>query len=153
MSSQVPSGGFARATTELRVPFCDVDLMGIVWYGNYLRYIDQARETLMRCIHLDVEQLRARGLALVVSHCELRYNSPLRRADNVKIVAQIVSPAVQLRLAYRIFNLSTQKVAARGASSLVFVDANSLKPLSVLPPEIETLLHAEIVQPQGSHNG
>lgn len=35
------------AEVELTVPFHDVDMMGVVWHGNYFRYFEIAREALL----------------------------------------------------------------------------------------------------------
>jgi acyl-CoA thioester hydrolase len=38
-----------RFTTEVEItiPFHDVDMMGVVWHGNYFRYFEIAREALL----------------------------------------------------------------------------------------------------------
>ena len=35
------------AEITIKIPFQDVDVMGIVWHGNYLRYFEEARAELM----------------------------------------------------------------------------------------------------------
>ena len=37
-----------RTCVTITVPFHDVDAMGVVWHGNYFRYLEVAREQLLK---------------------------------------------------------------------------------------------------------
>ena len=49
------------AEVELTVPFHDVDMMGVVWHGNYFRYFEIAREALLNQFDYGYRQMKASG--------------------------------------------------------------------------------------------
>ena len=32
-----------KSNTKIKVSFCDLDPLNIVWHGNYVKYLEQAR--------------------------------------------------------------------------------------------------------------
>ena len=66
------------AAVTLEVPFHDVDSMGIVWHGHYLKYFEIARTALMRRVGMDLAEMNASGCVWPVVTCEVKYLRPLR---------------------------------------------------------------------------
>ena len=68
-------------TLTYRVPYADVDRMGIVYYGHYLTYFERGRTELLRAGGLPYAQLEDQGVLLPVieAHCE--YLRPARYDD------------------------------------------------------------------------
>lgn len=61
----------------IRVYYEDTDLAGIVYYANYLRYIERARSEWLRDLGLDQRDLRAQsGMLFVVRRIEADYHRP-----------------------------------------------------------------------------
>ncbi|WP_299748083.1 YbgC/FadM family acyl-CoA thioesterase [uncultured Tateyamaria sp.] len=73
----------------------DTDLAGVVYYANYLRYIERARSTIVEEMGLDQNEMRERGIVFVITRVEADYISPARMADRLEVVTahQAVSPA------------------------------------------------------------
>ncbi len=65
----------------LRVYYEDVDLAGIVYYANYLKYIERARSEMVRAAGIDQVSLRAAGLVFAVARLEADYLRPARYDD------------------------------------------------------------------------
>ncbi|MCV6597050.1 MAG: YbgC/FadM family acyl-CoA thioesterase, partial [Mangrovicoccus sp.] len=66
----------------LRVYYEDTDLAGIVYYANYLRYIERARSEFVRSLGLDQVQLKAQtGVVFAVRRVEADYLTPARFDD------------------------------------------------------------------------
>ncbi len=62
---------------ELRVYYEDTDLAGIVYYANYLRFIERARSEWVRSLGVDQAALKAeQNLVFVVRRVEADYVSP-----------------------------------------------------------------------------
>ena len=56
-------------TLEVDVAFHDVDMMGVVWHGQYLRYLENARWALMNRIGYGFEEILASGFIWPVIEC------------------------------------------------------------------------------------
>ena len=71
---------------RLRVHWEDTDAAGIVYYANYLRFIERARSEMAREAGLDQAVLLARdGLIFAVRRCEIDYLSPARLDDVLEV--------------------------------------------------------------------
>lgn len=68
----------------------DVDLAGIVYHPNYLKFADRARVTLLKDIHAPIEKLfKEDNISFVVVNCEIKYKSSLMLGDKVIICTVI----------------------------------------------------------------
>lgn len=65
----------------IRVYYEDVDLAGIVYYANYLRFYERARSEALRELGVDQTALRTEGLVFAVSRFEADYLVPARFDD------------------------------------------------------------------------
>ena len=65
----------------IRVYYEDTDLAGIVYYANYLKFIERARSEWLRELGVDQLRLKAGGLVFAVRHLEADYLSPARFDD------------------------------------------------------------------------
>lgn len=80
----------------LRIYFEDTDLAGIVYYANYLRYMERARSDMMGLVGIDQRAAHERGEgAYVVAEAHLRYRRPARLDDALLIRSRVtrVRPA------------------------------------------------------------
>lgn len=83
-----PGGGGHRF--QLRVYWEDTDAAGIVYYANYLRFIERARSDFVRQAGVDqVALLAADGLTFQVRRCEIDYEGPARLDDELEIETTI----------------------------------------------------------------
>ena len=58
---------------ELRVSFEDLDLMGIVWHGNYMRYLEQARCDMFSKLKYTYIDMKKDGFAYPVAKMKVKY--------------------------------------------------------------------------------
>ncbi|MDA0229690.1 MAG: tol-pal system-associated acyl-CoA thioesterase [Proteobacteria bacterium] len=77
---------------SLRVYYEDTDAAGIVYYANYLKFIERARTEMMRAAGIDHSGMReADGVLFVVRRCTLDYRRPARLDDLLEIHTRIVA--------------------------------------------------------------
>jgi acyl-CoA thioester hydrolase len=77
---------------NVRVYYEDTDAAGVVYYANYLRFIERARTDWLRQLGFDQKQLLAsRGIAFAVRSLEAEYLKPARLDDELVVSATIVS--------------------------------------------------------------
>lgn len=66
----------------VRVYYEDTDLAGIVYYANYLRFIERARSEWLRTLGLDQVRMKSeRGIVFAVRSLSADYLSPARFDD------------------------------------------------------------------------
>jgi acyl-CoA thioester hydrolase len=71
---------------ELRVYYEDTDLAGIVYYANYLKFIERARTEWVRDIGIDQTELKASdGIVFAVRRVEADYLSPAKFDDELVV--------------------------------------------------------------------
>ncbi len=96
----------------LRVYYEDTDASGIVYYANYLRFIERARTDMMRLIgitHSDLVQ--DASLAFTVRRCHIDYLLPARLDDEIEVLTRILD--------VRGASLDAEQNVRRGADLLV----------------------------------
>ena len=75
---------------ELRVYYEDTDLAGIVYYANYLKFMERGRTEYLRAAGFDQTRLKAdKGTVFVVRRCELDFVAPARFDDLLEVVTKV----------------------------------------------------------------
>ena len=79
----------AEFSLPIRVYIEDTDAGGIVYYVNYLKYLERARTELMRTFGLERAAVTDAGWNFVVSDVSLSYKEPARLDDQLHATAVI----------------------------------------------------------------
>jgi acyl-CoA thioester hydrolase len=106
-------GGFVGREHHfaLTVYFEDTDTAGVVYYANYLKFMERARSDMIRAVKIDQgAEIRSSGSAYFVTHVDIRYRRPARLGDDL----QVVSTVHQLRPS----SVRIQQRVMRGAELL-----------------------------------
>lgn len=70
---------------EIRVYYEDTDMAGIVYYANYLRYIERARSDWVRDVGIDQLTMKDAGVVFAVRRVEADYVTPARFDDVLEV--------------------------------------------------------------------
>ncbi len=81
----------------IRVYYEDTDLAGIVYYANYLKFIERARSEWVRELGVDQVQMKAEGVVFAVRRVEADYLAPARYDDEL-VVETTMEPGSGVRL-------------------------------------------------------
>ncbi len=74
----------------LRVYYEDTDLAGIVYYANYLKFIERARSEWLRSLRLDQSRLKEKeGIVFAVRRIEADYLAPARFDDLLLVTTRV----------------------------------------------------------------
>lgn len=85
-------------TLPVRVYYEDTDMGGIVYYANYLRYIERARSDWVRSLGVDQNAMREKdGVVFVVRKVEADYLKPAKFDDEL-LVRTVVKAVTGVRL-------------------------------------------------------
>jgi acyl-CoA thioester hydrolase len=86
----VPTSGEivdGRHVLPLRIYYEDTDAVGIVYYANWLRFLERGRTELLRLLGHEHSALRdERGVNWVVRRCTLDYLKPARIDETIDVV-------------------------------------------------------------------
>ena len=115
----------------VRVYWEDTDAGGVVYYANYLKFMERARSEWLRALGFEQDALRdAHGAVFVVRRVEVDYLSPARFNDalDVSVSLKRIGGA----------SLVVEQTVARGVTSLIAarvtlacVDAALFKPVKI----------------------
>jgi len=82
----------ARFDLPLRVYYEDTDAAGVVYYANYLRFLERARTEWLRVLGYEQQRLaQTMDLAFVVRSLACEYLKPARLDQMLNIVSEIES--------------------------------------------------------------
>ncbi len=125
--------------SQIEVRYAETDMMGVVYHGSYLPWLEVARTALLAAEGLPYRELEAQGYFLPVIEVNMRYHKPARFADTVAIRAAIrEKPALRLRIDYELFR-GAEKLAS-GHTVHVFIDKEG-RPIRP-PAAFATLVNA-----------
>ncbi len=74
----------------IRVYYEDTDLAGIVYYANYLKFIERARSEWVRGLGIDQAQMKAEGYVFAVRRVEADYLMPAKYDDELVVETDMV---------------------------------------------------------------
>lgn len=118
---------------ELRVIFGDTDQMGVVYYGNYMRYFESARADYWRQLGKSYKDLVAWDVALPVieAHCNYKKSAFYEDLLHIETWVSELRPA-SLRFSYKVWREST--LLADGHTRHAVVGSNG-RPKAI-PPQL-----------------
>jgi len=83
-----PGGTFSW---QVRVYYEDVDIGGVVYYANYLRYFERARSEWLRGLGVNQERLAAvEGIGFVVARAEVDFKAGARLDDLLTVTVLLL---------------------------------------------------------------
>lgn len=107
---------------ELRVYYEDTDLAGIVYYANYLKFIERGRSEWLRGLGIDQRALKASGRVFAVRRLEADYLRPAHYDDLLVVeTALAVAGGARVALDQQVRREGTLLFSAR--VSIVCLDA------------------------------
>ncbi len=137
--SNVPGGHSDDApgavfTWPVRVYYEDTDAGGVVYYANYLKFMERARSEWLRALGVDQEVLATRdGVLFVVHKAEIEYRAPARFNDLLEVRSRISHlRRVRITFEQQIFNDSDPETPlCVGRIDVAGVRADSLRPVAI----------------------
>ena len=132
----------------IRIYYEDTDAGGVVYYANYLNFLERCRTECLRSIGIDqADLLRDTGIAFVVRHVSIDYLKPAKLDDLLHVTLRIekISRA-QLFFQQTITRQHNEGIQIpqeliRAQVHIVAVDMTKMKPVS-LPPSLRSKLES-----------
>jgi acyl-CoA thioester hydrolase len=80
------AGPSAAFRFPVRVYYEDTDAAGVVYYANYLRFLERARTEWLSALGFELAGLeQEHGVAFAVHHVDIRYHHPARLGDRLDV--------------------------------------------------------------------
>ena len=116
---------------EKRIYYHDTDAGGVVYYGGYLKYLEEARTEFLENKGLTIERLRERGFLYAVRKCTLVYRAPARYGDIILGDAHLKKiTAVQMVFDQKIYEKKTNRLLVEAEVTLVSLNPE-FKPVPI----------------------
>ena len=114
---------------RLRVRWSECDLQGVVFYPNYLAYLDHTVTELWReAVGPYTEMIPEHGVDMVVAEVSLRYRASARFDDELEISATIARLGeTSITTSFTIERLADRALLTEGELRHVFVDPGDFR--------------------------
>ena len=127
---------------EKRIYYHDTDAGGVVYYANYLKYLEEARTEFLEKRKLSVKSFHERGMLYAVRKCTVTYKSPARYGDILLCDAQLQAvTAAQLIFKQHIHEKHTGRLLVEAEVTLVSLNKD-FKPTQI-PDDLKEKLLAK----------
>ena len=101
---------------SLRVYYEDTDLAGIVYYANYLRFIERARSEWIRSLGVDQKAMKADdGIVFAVRRVEADYLAPAHFDNELEVLTTteaVTGARIVLRCRRRVTRCGFRRISA-----------------------------------------
>lgn len=128
------------AETELLVPFHDVDAMGVVWHGHYLKYFEVARCELLNMFDFGYMEMAASGYAFPVIDARVKFVQPVTFDQRIVVISTLKEWDYRLKIDYVIRDKETGKRLTRGYTIQAALDRETNELCLPLPDIVQTKL-------------
>jgi Predicted thioesterase len=110
--------------TGIAVRFSEVDSLGMVWHGNYVKYLEDGREAFGRKYGLEYTTIYAEGYYTPVVELNMEYRSPATIDDNLEVrTVYMPQKAAKLVYEYEMRNKADGRLILTATSVQLIVSA------------------------------
>jgi len=128
--------------TRFRVRYAETDQMGVVYYANYLIWMEVGRTDFCKTLGFNYKDMEREGALLVVTEANCRYLAPARYDDPILVETRMENLNRRLvTFGYSIRNDQTRKVLAEGSTVHITIGLDQ-KPKAIPQPYLDLLRSA-----------
>ncbi|MES9830326.1 MAG: tol-pal system-associated acyl-CoA thioesterase [Candidatus Thiodiazotropha sp.] len=117
----------------IRVYYEDTDAGGVVYYANYLKFMERARTEWLRSLGFEQDLLRQQdGIIFAVRQVELGYHAPARFNDNLEVNARLSQKGrASLTFFQEVVRPSDSQLLCRGTIKIACVNMETMRPTPI----------------------
>jgi acyl-CoA thioester hydrolase len=124
-----------QSRTQVTVRYAETDMMGVVYHGSYLPWLEIGRTTLIKEMGLSYRQLELDGYFLPVLEVGVKYARPALYDDTVTIITTLRErPVLRIRLEYELRR--GEEMLATAETVHAFIDRSG-RPVRPPPKAVE----------------
>jgi acyl-CoA thioester hydrolase len=126
---------------EIRVYYEDTDCGNVVYYANYLKYMERSRTEFLRERGVDLAAYHKKGLLFTVAEAHVRYRAPAHYNDILDAESRVTETGnSSVVLATTIKRAADGQLLTEGEVRLVCINSNG-RPTRI-PEEIKKAISA-----------
>ncbi|RKY30740.1 MAG: hypothetical protein DRP74_06380 [Candidatus Omnitrophota bacterium] len=115
---------------KVRIYYHHTDCGKVVYYANYLKFLEEARTEFFESKEIFVKELTAQGILFVVARQEIDYKRPAFYGDLLNIDTKLAALSkVRIEFEYEIKNQNGQIIS--NAKTIMACVDKDLKPISI----------------------
>lgn len=119
--------------TEVKVRFGEVDSMSIVWHGNYVKYLEEGRESFGQRFGISYLEIYANDVMAPVVNMNIDYKKQVAYGDSVIVETEYINTeAAKIQFKYRLFRKSDGELVATATTTQVFINLD--REMLLYPP-------------------
>ena len=125
---------------SVRVYYEDTDNGGVVYYANYLKFMERARTEWLRSLGYEQDRLaEEQGILFAVTSVRLDYLLPARFNDLLEVSARVTGPG-KASITFEQEVRRGDRVLCRGTIRIACIDSKTLRPVRI-PSDLYGELH------------
>lgn len=126
----------------VRVYYEDTDSGGVVYYANYLKFMERARTEWLRELGFEQDELREKeGVLFAVRTVGVDFRSPARFNDALQVSVQLISRGkASLVFRQEVRSAVDGRVLCDGEVKIACLDATSFRPAPI-PHALFSVIH------------
>ena len=111
--------------TKIKVPFYDLDPMNIVWHGNYIKYLEEARCDFFSKLKYTYDDMYNDGIMYPIAKIDLKYIKSAKFGEEltVECILKELEPAIIIK--YNIYSNDEKILSANTMQMAVSVKDGS----------------------------
>lgn len=115
---------------SVRVYYEDTDAGGIVYYVNYLKFMERARTEFLRHHNHEQQAMMEQKRMFVVADCSVKYRRPALLDDLLQVTAEVESMS-KVKVVFKQQVLREGEVLCEGRFVIVCVNSETVRPASI----------------------
>jgi len=117
----------------VRVYYEDTDSGGVVYYANYLKFMERARTEYLRQLGFEQDQLMAKeNVIFAVKHVNVNYHLPAKFNQLLDVTASVTEfKKASFLFEQKVFNHQNQSLLCSGSILIASLNAQSFKPCAI----------------------
>lgn len=124
---------------EFKAEFFDTDPMGIMWHGNYVKYLEMARCKLLDEIGYNYIKMQDNGFTLPIVKMDLKYINPIYFNEYFIVEISVIECDITLKFKYTLLS-KDELTIAKANTTQVAVTLNK-KTLYSIPDDLKFALN------------
>ena len=134
-----------KSEYEVKIYFEDIDYMGIVWHGNYMRYMEQARCDLLSKLGYTYIDMKIDGYIYPIAKMETKYIKPARFYDVLTVQTELLSIEPSLEFKYTFYNKETNEKIFEARTMQIAINVNTNESVYTPPKKLSEKLKGSLL--------
>ncbi len=134
-----------RYQFPIRVYYEDTDTAGVVYYANYLKFMERSRTEWLRSLGIEQDTLmQDEGVIFAVKHAQADYLRPARFNDNLLVSSQLVGYGrANLVIEHQISRAADDRLLCEGMVKIVCLGVDDFRPRPIPQPIFRIMEHIQ----------